>query len=513
MADVKNYKIFKNSRFEVLSHDTFRDFHGLIVGENTHKLHITFNNGKSIICTPKHKIMINHADWVYADNIQVDDVINDNIKVTHIFEAKSDSLVYEFLQISGDHTYLANGALHHQCLILDELAFLEPASIVEDFWKSVWPTISRSKHSKVLIASTPNGTENLLYRLYDESQKGENDFKTMTIKWDAVPGRDEKWKAAQVKQLGSLESFAQEFDCVFHHKGESTIDAEMFERLKSLCSEPQVTLDEGAYKIWKYPEEDHIYVAGVDISEGVGQNYSVIQILDITDLTHIEQVAVWRSNTISPAAFTTKLFEILTQWGKPLAMIERNNCGGQVVDNLRNVHQYENVVNYGADLAHRKKEVLGVVSHTNTKLRGVLNLRYWVNALSAVKFNHLQTLLELKDFVRRPNGTWSGRGLASDDCVMSLVWALIILDNDIDYGVCQQYFEIEDVDENGKPKKLKSLDYGLKYFTKNKASDVWKTIQYGTSYGDAATLPMTFGSATQWGDEVSDLEMEGWTFL
>lgn len=398
-------------------------------------------------------------------------------------------------------------------LILDELAFIDPPSIMEDFWRSVWPTISRSKHSKVLIASTPNGTDNLFYRLYDEAIKGENDFKTMTIKWDAVPGRDEKWKQSQLKQIGSIEAFLQEFECVFHHKGEATIDVEMFERLKYLCSDPLVTLDEGAYRIWKYPEEDHIYVAGVDISEGVGQNYSVIQMLDITDLTSIEQVAVWRSNTISPAAFTTKLFEILTQWGKPLALIERNNCGGQVVDNLRNVHQYENVVNYGADLAHRKKEVLGVVSHTNTKLRGVLNLRYWVNILNAVKFNHLQTLLELKDFVRRPNGTWSGRGNVTDDCVMSLVWALVILDNDLDFGVCQQYFEIEDIDENGKPKKLKSLDYGLKYFTKNKASDIWKSIQYGTSYGDAATLPITFGSATQWGDEVNDLEMEGWTFL
>ena len=47
-------------------------------------------------------------------------------------------------------------------LILDELAFIEP-HIVEEFWKSVYPTISSSKKSKIFIASTPNGTDNLFY--------------------------------------------------------------------------------------------------------------------------------------------------------------------------------------------------------------------------------------------------------------------------------------------------------------------------------------------------------------
>jgi hypothetical protein len=76
----------------------------------------------------------------------------------------------------------------------------------------VWPTISRSKTSKVLIASTPNGTDNLFYQLYDGAIKNQNDFSTMTIKWDAVPGRDEKWKQSQIKQIGSIEAFLQEYE-------------------------------------------------------------------------------------------------------------------------------------------------------------------------------------------------------------------------------------------------------------------------------------------------------------
>jgi hypothetical protein len=266
--------------------------------------------------------------------------------------------------------------------------------------------------------------------------------------------------------------------------------------------------------IWQQPEADRLYIVGVDVAEGVGQNYSVAQILDITDLTNIEQVGVYRDNAIAPAQFTTKLFEILQQWGSPLVLIERNNCGAQVVDNLRNIHQYENIVSYGAELAGRKRDFLGVVAHTNTKQRGVLNMRYWVNVLNCVRFNHMQTIIELKDFVRKANGTWSARGNGTDDCVMSLIWALIILDNDAQYGICSQYFEITDLDENSKPRSIKAMDYGLKYFTaNNKKIDMFGNMLQASKYQDAATLPMLFGSTGQQSEDLADLELQGWKIL
>lgn len=400
-------------------------------------------------------------------------------------------------------------------LILDELAFIDPPSIMDDFWRSVWPTISRSKRSKVLIASTPKGTDNLFYRLYDGSIKGENGFTSMTIKWDAVPGRDEKWKKEQIKQIGSVESFAQEYECEFLQQGESSIDLETFERLKQYCSTPEYALDDGKYMVWQPPREDAIYVAGIDTSEGIGQNYSVVQIFDITDLTNIIQVAVYRCNTISPTEFTTKVNDILNQWGKPLALIERNGCGAQVVDNLRNIHQYENIVNYGAELASRSKVLPGCISHTSSKARAILNMRYWVNTLSCVRFNHLQTINELKDFVRKSNGTWSARGNGTDDCVMSLVWALVILDNDLKHGITNTYFEIVDTDENGKPKIIKQLDYGIKYFTSanKKKFDYFGNQLAASKYDDISVAPTMFGSTSEFQDDIADLETQGWTLL
>ena len=400
-------------------------------------------------------------------------------------------------------------------LLLDELAFVEPASIMIDFWNSVWPTISRSSTSKVLIASTPNGTDNLFYTLYDGAIKGENGFVCSTFRWDVIPGRDEKWKQSQVKALGSMDAFEQEYNCHFLQKGEASIDAETFDRLKSRCSEAEFVLEDGAYQIWKSPQEDRLYIVGVDVSEGVGQNYSVAQILDVTDLSAIEQVGIYRSNTIPPAQFTTKLNEILQHWGKPIVLIERNNCGAQVVDNLRNIHQYENIASYGAELSGRKKGFLGAVAHTNTKQRGVLQMRYWINSLKCVRFNHLQTILELKDFVRKSNATWSARGNGTDDCVMALLWALVILDNDKQYGICDQYFDIVDTDENDKPRIIKAHDYGLRYFTVNKKKyDLFGQELEQSKYGSSDnSMPMCFGSNDNQIDELADLQQMGYSFL
>ena len=103
----------------------------------------------------------------------------------------------------------------------------------------------------------------------------------------------------------------------------------------------------------------------------------------------------------------------------------------------------------------------GVLAHTNTKYKGVVNMRYYVNDLNAVRIRDIHTLIELKNFVRYPNGTWAARsgGNNLDDRVMSLVWTLMILENDI----AEKYYDVE-YDDNRRPVKLKALDYGLGKF-------------------------------------------------
>lgn len=347
-------------------------------------------------------------------------------------------------------------------LILDELAFIDN-HLVQDFWKSVYPIISSSKKSKIFIASTPNGTANLFYELYTNALKGANNWKASRVDWWEIPGRDDKWKEDTIRSLGSKEAFDQEFGNQFIEPGETAIADAALEKFKITVSKPQYEFDDGKYRVWADPDPSRVYVAGVDVAEGVGEAYSVIQIMDMTDLTNIEQVAIYRDNTINPVEFTTKLSEVLGNWGKPLAAVERNNCGAQVVDTLRTVHSYENLVHFAPNASKDKYLRPGVIAHTNTKYKGVTNMRYWVNELLVVSLRDQKTVDELKTFVRHRNGTWSSqKGVdVHDDCVMSMIWSLIVLDN----ALTEKYFEVVHRDNNGKPLEIRQHNFGYEDFT------------------------------------------------
>ena len=343
-------------------------------------------------------------------------------------------------------------------LVLDELAFIEP-HLVDQFWKSVYPVISSSKKSKIFIASTANGTANLFYKIWNGAIEETNGWGYDKILWNEIPGRDTKWRDDTLRTIGSEEAFNQEFGCEFVSSGEMAINEELFEILKVNCVKPKMVMEEGNYKIFREPDEFGLYVAGVDIAEGVNQNASVIQILDLKDLTNIEQVAVYHNKEINPFHFTQKLHEILLQWGSPPALIERNNCGAQVVEQLYFNYRYGNVVTYAAGAGKQKNNKVGVLAHTNTKYRMVTNMRYFMNELRSVNVRDIETLTEIKNFVKYPNGKWAAKpGINMlDDRVMSMGWALIILENEL----IQRYFEVLRFDDNNRPAELKRYDYDI----------------------------------------------------
>lgn len=211
--DIYQHKTYKNDDFEILTDQEYKNFKGVIVGTNPNKIIIKFSTGM-LICTPEHKLKNTNLCDVYAKDLCVGDVVHGDIIVQAIEHIENDNKVYEILDVEGIHRYYSNGILSSQCLILDELAWVEPPSLLEDFWRSVFPTISRSRTSKVLVASTPNGTGNLFHKLYEGAVKGDNGFAYEKVMWDEVPGRDQEWMDAEIKALGSMEAFRQEYCCV-----------------------------------------------------------------------------------------------------------------------------------------------------------------------------------------------------------------------------------------------------------------------------------------------------------
>ena len=69
-------------------------------------------------------------------------------------------------------------------IFLDEFAFV-PNNIAEQFFSSVYPTISSGKSSKVMIVSTNHGM-NMFYKLWNDSVNGNNSFSNIEVHWSEV---------------------------------------------------------------------------------------------------------------------------------------------------------------------------------------------------------------------------------------------------------------------------------------------------------------------------------------
>ena len=387
------------------------------------------------------------------------------------------------------------------CLIIDEFAHIQE-NLAEDFWKSTVPIISSSKKAKIFAVSTPNGANNAFYRLYHDALTKKSNWRAERVDWWEVPGRDNKWKQEMISTLGSAEIFRQEFENVFLEDGQTPIDTEVLEAMKSNARPPKIILEDGDYKIWNEPQEGHLYTIGVDVSEGIGQAASVIQVFDITDLTKIEQVAVFHNNRIDPYTFAAKVLMVANQWGRPPLLIERNNTGGQVIDALLYTHYYTNLIDYVPGKEKITSHRRGIYAHTNSKYKGTMNWRYWVNVLRVVDIWDMATIQEIETYIRYPNGTWKKKPGENvwDDRVLAMIWSLFALDTD----VTQKYFDIIAYDDKGKPLKLAPLEVvGKEYYRLDKSTMV------GDVPVDPIFLGIRPGNAEQ-NLDMDELLAQGW---
>lgn len=388
------------------------------------------------------------------------------------------------------------------CIIIDEAAYIAP-HIMDEFWNSVMPVVSSSQSAKVFLISTPNGTANKFYEIYTRAERGESSiWHHERMEWHELPGRGKKWKIQQIESLGSQEAFDQEFGCQFIETGESAISADIMDRWRKHAKEPIIILEDGHYKLWENPDPTHLYSIGVDVSEGVGEAASVIQVLDITDLTNIRQVASYHDRMIEPHFLSEKINKIANHWGRPYLAIERNNAGGQVIDNLIHTFGYDKFITLGS-AHHNERE--GVYSSVTTKYKGISNMRYFVNTLDAVNINDIALVQEFETFIRKPNGTWKkkeGTGIY-DDRVDAFFWALLPLETEI----AEQYFDVINYDDRGKPSKIRPV-----YFEDP------STYKLSEFYQENARAPLP----TFFGDPISqdpneqsfgELVADGWSLM
>jgi len=306
-------------------------------------------------------------------------------------------------------------------IFLDEFAYV-PQNVAEEFFSSVYPTISSGQETKVFIVSTPHGM-NLYYKLWTDASNGRNSYIPIDVHWSDVPGRDEKWKEETIANT-SEEQFRTEFECDFVGSVHTLISPS---KLKTLAYVDPVFKNGEGFKVYAKPEEKHVYVMTVDVSRGTGQDYSAFSIIDITTAPY-KLVATFRNNTMSPLVFPNAIHVAAKQYNNAHVLVEINDMGGQVADVLHAELEYENILS--ATMRGRKGQVLdggfgagqsqfGVRTTEVVKRTGCSILKSLVESDRMV-IQDFDVIKELFAFVAKKNSFEAEVGY-NDDLVMTLV--------------------------------------------------------------------------------------------
>ena len=308
----------------------------------------------------------------------------------------------------------------YNLIFLDEFAFV-PQNMANDFFTSTYPVISSGQSTKVIIVSTPYGL-NHFYKMWTDAIEGRSFYNPVEVHWSMVPGRDEAWREMTIANT-SEEQFRQEFETEFIGSSATLIPAS---KLRNLAFKNPLQHNDDGLDIYRFPEEDHIYVLTVDCAEGVGQDYSTISVVDVTDIPY-KQVAKYRNNTISPILFPMHIYNIARKYNNAWVLVETNNVGQQVVDLLHYDLEYENIFRLqqskmkGQHIsAGFKKQVsLGVKTTIPVKKIGCANLKALVEN-DKLLIEDFDTISELNTFVRVRDSYEAEEG-NNDDLVMTLV--------------------------------------------------------------------------------------------
>ena len=307
----------------------------------------------------------------------------------------------------------------YNLIFLDEFAFV-PHNMAVEFFTSTYPVISSGQTSKVIIVSTPNGL-NLFYKMWTDAIEKRSTYKTVEVHWSMVPGRDALWKEETIRNT-SEEQFRQEFETEFIGSSATLISGT---KLRSLAfHDPLYTLDDLA--VFDEPKPGRIYIATVDCSEGVEQDYSTINVIDATEAPY-KQVARYRSNKIPLLFLPTVIYSVAKKYNEAFVLIETNNIGQQVVDILHYDLEYENI--YKLEHHHIKGQSIssgfkravsfGVRTTKSVKKIGCANLKTLIENNKLI-INDFETIAELNTFVRIRD-TYSAEEGHNDDIVMGLV--------------------------------------------------------------------------------------------
>ena len=326
----------------------------------------------------------------------------------------------------------------YNIIFLDEFAYV-PANVAEQFFSSVYPTISSGKTTKVMIVSTPHGM-NMFYKLWVDAEEQRNSYIPIEVHWSEVPGRDAKWKEETIKNT-SESQFNTEFECEFLGSIDTLITpAKLKTMTYRMPSQSNAGLD-----VYETPQKDHTYLMTADVSRGTSNDYSAFVVVDVSEMPY-RIVAKYRDNEIKPLLFPSKIYDVARAYNQAFVLVEVNDIGEQVATTLQFDLEYDNLVM--ASMRGRAGQILGggfsggraqlgVRTTKAVKRIGCSNLKQLVEDNKLV-IEDLDIISELSTFIVKGQSFEADEGCTDDlvACLFMFAWTCD-----------QQYFkELTDMD-------------------------------------------------------------------
>lgn len=341
-------------------------------------------------------------------------------------------------------------------LFLDEFAHVRP-NIQKSFFDNIYPVISASNTSKMIITSTPNGYE-LFQELYQNSVDEKNEFRNMNIPWWDVPGRDETWAKKQIANMGE-DAFNEQFACQFQRSDLLLLSSTQLKHLKSCITEfvhhEFELLDR--YRInyqnlvWRKDynienlKRDTIIIS-VDLAEGVGRDYTVMQIFKVTPKVEkgihvlenelfeldkhffLDQIGIFRDNLVGIDEFSKLCYNMFFSneffnIDKLKVVLEWNTYGSFFDEKMRHLFGgglYDDSVYLKT--FHRKgglTKKIGVRQDSETKQRNCTEVKSCIDK-EWIVVHDKWTVQEFGHFTKNKKGSYEA-STGHDDAAMATV--------------------------------------------------------------------------------------------
>jgi len=369
-------------------------------------------------------------------------------------------------------------------IFLDEFAFV-PNHIADQFFSSVYPTVSSGQSTKVIIISTPHGM-NMFYKLWHDAERGKNEYLPTEVHWSEVPGRDAKWKEQTIKNT-SAQQFRVEFECEFLGSVDTLISPS---KLRMMAYHDPIA-EKNGLSMYEKVEEGHQYVITADVARGVSGDYSAFLVVDTTTIPY-RVVARYKNNEIKPILFPNVIVDVARNYNHAFVLVEVNDVGGQVADIIQYDLEYDNLLmvamrgRAGQQLGQGfsgKKTQLGIKMSTAVKHVGCSNLKVLIEDDKLIIPDY-DCIAELTTFIQK-GSTFQAEEGCNDDLAMCMVifaWMAMqpyfkeLNENDVRARIYAD--QREAIEQDMAPFGFIDDGLGQDYY-KDAQGDVWQIAEYG----------------------------------